>query len=133
MPYRCKRAASPSPDRGATGSGAEGLDGLGCEVGRCRGIGLGGGHVLAVGPVRPDLRFVDELFDGVGAVVALRDLLPQGVSGTAATASVTPRSPARCRPGAVSVAVFSRTFDPVEAERQDRAMRALIGNDLCHG
>jgi D-alanyl-D-alanine carboxypeptidase len=33
---------------------------------------------------------------------------------------------------AVSVAVFSRTFDPVEAERQDRAMRALIGNALCH-
>jgi hypothetical protein len=67
-----------------------------------------------------------------GAVVALRDLLPQGVSGTAATASATPRSPARRRPGAVSVAVFSRTFDPVEAERQDRAMRTLIGNDLCH-
>jgi hypothetical protein len=38
----------------------------------------------------------------------------------------------RRRPGAVSVAVFSRTFDPVEAERQDRAMRTLIGNDLCH-
>jgi hypothetical protein len=88
--------------------------------------------VLAVEPVRPDLRFVDELFDGVGAVIALRDLLPQGLSGTAATASATPRSPARRRPGAVSVAVFSRTFDPVEAERQDRAMRALIGNDLCH-